>query len=335
MSRTVHDHRDHEDSVRGLPRWKDLIRERFVALDIRPDDQLPIRGRVTEHFVGPLAVASVRSVGQTFRRTSRLIDRHGEDRFQVGLLRSGDARLEQDGRAARIRPGSFVVYDTTRPFTWTMSGPWRMDVFTWALDDVPLDTRHVATLTARPVDDGVSALIARAALTQLATIPRSVDGTEGVQLASRIADLVLTAVAHHGPPVPDVPATLQLRHVLEVIETRLDDPGLSPAAIAMQCHLSLRTLHRLFAAQPRSLARWIRFRRLERARAELGTHPDLPVAVVAARHCFSDPTVFARAFRDEYGLSPREFRQTAGGRAAVSRTAHDVGFLARSARSPT
>lgn len=298
---------DHEDAAEDLPEWQDLIRERFVALNIRPG-AVALSGRVTMHSVGPLTVASVRSVEQTFRRTAKLIDRHGEDCLQVGLMQDGEAEVEQDGRSAHVRPGSFVVYDTTRPFTWTMSGEWTMNVFTWPRDDVLLDNRRLPALTARPIGEGVSALIARAALVQLAAVPRSVEGTEGVELASRLAELVLTAVAHQAPKIADLSRTMSLRDVLDLIELRLDDPGLTPASLARDCHLSLRSLHRLFTGQPRSLSRWVRFRRLERARAELVAFPDRPIAVVAARHCFSDATVFARAFRDEYGLSPRDAR---------------------------
>lgn len=99
-----------------------------------------------------------------------------------------------------------------------------------------------------------------------------------------------------------------MRQILEFIELRLTDPALSPAGIAAGCHISVRTLHRLFADQPRSVTRWIRFRRLERARVELAAHPERPIAVVAAQSYFSSAPAFGRAFRGEYGMSPREFR---------------------------
>ncbi|ODU06472.1 MAG: hypothetical protein ABS81_04535 [Pseudonocardia sp. SCN 72-86] len=300
-----------EERVRSLAGWQDLIRERFVALDIRSGADPAVRGRVESHAVGPLVVADVRSVAQTFRRTSGLIARHGEERLQVGLVRAGDIQLDQDGRTSRVPPGSFVLYDTTRPFTWTMTGDWRMDVFTWPRETVPIADRRLPSLTSHPVRDGASAVVARAALTELTRIG-AVDGVEGVQLAGRVADLVLAAVDLRAPS--DL-----LRQVLDLIEVRLDDPVLCPETLARACHLSLRSLHRLFADQPRSLSRWIRHRRLERARTELVAVPDRPIAVVAARYCFSDPTVFARAFRDEFGCSPRDVRHGAADRAPTGR----------------
>ncbi|GAY12929.1 helix-turn-helix domain-containing protein [Pseudonocardia sp. N23] len=289
-----------EQRVEGLPGWRDLIRDRFVALDIRPGNGPAVRGHVASHAVGPLLVADVRSVAQTFHRTPGLIARHGEDRLQVALVRAGEVQLDQDGRVARVPPGSFVVYDTTRPFTWTMAGDWRMNVFTWRRDAVPVDPRRLPALTALPAHDGASALVARTALTEL-TRSGPLGGSEGLRVADRVAELVLAAVDLRAPS--DL-----VRQVLDLIELKLDDPGLCPGMIARACHLSLRSLYRLFADQPRSLARWIRHRRLEEARTDLVAFPDRPIAVVAARYCFSDPTVFARAFRDEYGCSPRDFR---------------------------
>lgn len=302
----------HAEDAHGLSDWQDLIRKRIVALDVRPGDAAPVSGRVSTHCVGPLSVATVASVGQTLSRTAKLIERHGEDWLQVALMREGEACLEQDGRAAEVRPGSFVLCDTSRPFTWTMPADWRMSMFTWSKEDLLIDF-GLPAMTARTVDGGASGMVARAALDQLADLPDSVGGGEGDELAAQVCELILTAVAHRTPMAGPVAPTITLRQVLEFIELRLTDPELSPTSIASGCHISVRTLHRLFAGQSRSVSRWIRFRRLERARVELAAHPERPIAVVAAQSNFSSAPAFGRAFRNEYGMSPHEFRMTCRG----------------------
>lgn len=60
----------------------------------------------------------------------------------------------------------------------------------------------------------------------------------------------------------------------------------------------------------------MRNRRLERARAELarGGARGLPLAAVAHRCGFPDPSVFGRLFRAAYGMTPSCYRAlTAGG----------------------
>jgi hypothetical protein len=42
-----------------------------------------------------------------------------------------------------------------------MPGPWQMNVFTWSRDDVPLDTRRLPSLTARPVQEAAGGTVAR------------------------------------------------------------------------------------------------------------------------------------------------------------------------------
>lgn len=85
----------------------------------------------------------------------------------------------------------------------------------------------------------------------------------------------------------------------------LRDPDLTPADIARALNVSVRTLHRAFA-DGESLMAYVRRRRLEGARRELG-RPGSPytVAEVAARRQFADPGHFRRVHRETYGQSPR------------------------------
>jgi AraC family transcriptional regulator, positive regulator of tynA and feaB len=297
---------DHARPEWPLDEWQDLIRAHFVSLDIRPGDDGPFRGAVDEHHIGALSVARVRSVPQDFRRTPGLIRGDHEQFLQVGHLRQGAADLEQDGRRCRLGPGGLAVYDTSRPFTWSMTEPWVMDVFTWPRSLLTVDS--TTEVTARLPAESASTAIAAAALRQACATPDDVGGAQGDQLAGALIDLVLCAARTDLPPTATGPPTIGLTAVLAVVDAHLRDPALDPSLVARRCHLSLRTLHRLFADQPRTLAGHIRARRLEKAREALLTEPTRAVASIAAEFCFSDASVFARAFRDEYGHSPRACR---------------------------
>ncbi|MET8142711.1 helix-turn-helix transcriptional regulator [Sphaerisporangium sp. NPDC005288] len=80
--------------------------------------------------------------------------------------------------------------------------------------------------------------------------------------------------------------------------------------IAAAHHISLRYLNKLFHAEGRTVAGWIRERRLEQCRRDLA-EPLLagyPINAIAARWGFTSPAHFSQAFRSAYGLSPRDFR---------------------------
>lgn len=95
------------------------------------------------------------------------------------------------------------------------------------------------------------------------------------------------------------------------IDAHLGDPELTPAAVAAAHHISLRYLHKLFEPQSRTVAGFIRERRLERCRRDLAD-PGLayvPVRAIALRWGFPDPARLSRLFKDEYGVTPGEYRR--------------------------
>ena len=95
---------------------------------------------------------------------------------------------------------------------------------------------------------------------------------------------------------------------MQAADDRLADADLSSALLAGELNVSVRTLHRAFAAAGEPVAAYIRRRRLEQARMELAARPGRPdISVVAARWRFADSSHFARAFKKQYGQTPSQF----------------------------
>jgi AraC-like DNA-binding protein len=97
------------------------------------------------------------------------------------------------------------------------------------------------------------------------------------------------------------------------IEQHLDEPTLRPETIAAATSISVRTLYGLFEEEGDAVCAFIRRRRLARAHDELA-RPDAtpPVTEVAYRWGFSDAAHFTRAFKAQYGYTPRDARRPAG-----------------------
>jgi AraC-like DNA-binding protein len=125
-------------------------------------------------------------------------------------------------------------------------------------------------------------------------------------LASLAALLLRTAVQKPGPELA------QVEHVRlrtdAIIYEQAADPNFTPATIAAQLNISLRQLYRAFNGTESPAAR-IRRRRLERA-AEILAARSGPghVERVAIECGFASAEYFSRAFRREFGLSPRAYR---------------------------
>ncbi|WP_327279322.1 MULTISPECIES: helix-turn-helix domain-containing protein [unclassified Streptomyces] len=96
------------------------------------------------------------------------------------------------------------------------------------------------------------------------------------------------------------------------IEEHLMEPGLSPESIARAHHISVRYLQKLFQNDGSTVSQWVRQRRLEFCRLELGrSNRRITMAAVAHRWGFSSPSHFSRTFRGAYGMSPSEWQALA------------------------
>ncbi|MFF5761477.1 helix-turn-helix domain-containing protein [Streptomyces tanashiensis] len=96
------------------------------------------------------------------------------------------------------------------------------------------------------------------------------------------------------------------------IEEHLMDPDLSPESIARAHHISVRYLQKLFQNDGSTVSQWVRQRRLESCRFELGRSTrKITMAAVAHRWGFSSPSHFSRTFRGAYGMSPTEWQALA------------------------
>lgn len=97
-------------------------------------------------------------------------------------------------------------------------------------------------------------------------------------------------------------------HVLE----HLHDNDLTPSRIAAAHRMSLRHLHLLFQRNDLTVSGWIQDQRLQRCKEAL-LDPACRrhrISEIAYRWGFVSAPHFSRAFKDQFGLSPRELRAT-------------------------
>ncbi len=296
--------------------WRDLIRDHFVSLEVDAARREDFTGRVATTQLGSLRVAEVASIRQQARRTAALANRDDERYFQVGLLTDGRARLAQDGRECELLPGDFAVYETDRPFSWDLGGDasWRLLVFTWPRQVIGLTEGESQTLTARQLSgrEGVSGVVSRV-LRDLAGNAGGLATEAGAGLADEVAGLTVTAAgAALGARVPGE-TNLFLR-IEAYLRANLTDPQLCPDGIAAAHYISTRHLHRIFAAQGRTVVRWLRAERLECCRRELALRrgPVPSVVQICRRWGFTDPAVFSRTFSAAYGTPPSRYTAQGG-----------------------
>ena len=74
-------------------------------------------GEITTAQCDGLHFSNVRSDGQIVKRTHSRIRRAREEVMLISVQVRGVGIIAQDGREARLQPGDFACYDSTRPYT--------------------------------------------------------------------------------------------------------------------------------------------------------------------------------------------------------------------------
>jgi len=291
--------------------WHHVLADMFAPVALEGWTDAPDPGaRLTGTRRGPVLLADLAATPHIHRRLTSQIHAADAAFCQVAVLTSGAARLDQDGRTAELGPGDLVVYENSRPFTWTFTRPWRACVLSIPSDTVRLSTRERTTMSARRLSgsDGLSGVVAR--FVRDATRHASdTSARDADNLLGQAADLAVTLLASESnSELPDARHRNTMTLVKDFIATHLRDPALTPEAIANEAHISTRQLHKLFEGEHHTVALYVRDLRLRLAHRELidPANVSLSVATLAHRCGFGDISGFGRAFKAAYGVTPGE-----------------------------
>ena len=99
-----------------------------------------------------------------------------------------------------------------------------------------------------------------------------------------------------------------MERVRRSVRENLFSPSLGPKRLCRDAAMSRSQLYRVLGSEG-GVAHYIRRRRLSKSFSILCDASNAyPIAKVAEMLCFADPSSFSRAFRQEFGLTPREVR---------------------------
>ena len=155
----------------------------------------------------------------------------------------------------------------------------------------------------QPLTGGAAAVLGSFILSALEH-GRSLDARHSAAVRDAILRLVVSLWA-----APEDEPVL-IRRVKTYLAMHLSEPHLSPSRVADLEGISVRHLHRLFAATGESFSNWVRKNRLARCAADLrdAALAGTSVTRIAFRWGFNDSAHFSRVFLAEYGRTPSEYR---------------------------
>ncbi|MET8209127.1 helix-turn-helix domain-containing protein [Streptomyces sp. NPDC005373] len=296
--------------------WLDTVCEQMMPVQIDPRHDARPRAAMACNRLGAINLRRVAGGDHVYVRGERDIRRGDPDTIGIGMPRVGRSILVQDGRETVLHPGDVVIYDSSRPYTLAMEARFNWQVFLLPKSKLRRSDRELCALTAIRMAGGTGIVgVVHQFLSQLAAdIDTLETDVTADALGENAADLIATLVhSQFGTPweVGDPEAALRVQVRSFVIRNQAD-PHLDPTAIAAAHGISVRRLHQLYEGTGETVMDVLRQERLMGVRRDLSDPRllDRSISQIARAHGLVNPTVFARQFRSQFGITARAFRSS-------------------------
>jgi len=262
---------------------------------------------------------------QTRARRGRNIQSDQFDHYRLLLLREGAFHCDAGGRQVSLAPGRFLITDMAQPEE-------SESACSSAVMYIPRDMLDAALpqpmgLHGLSPDNACAHLLADHLLALVQGLPdapaevlpalsAATVGLVAASLAPTAVDPLTTGVAIDGA---------LLRRARRHIEEHLGETELAAPQLCKLLRVSRSTLYRLFETLG-GVSQYIKERRLARVHQILAQSVERqPIARLAEDHGFRSAAHFSKAFRMQFGYSPREVPRAVeparwpGGRSAEDR----------------
>ena len=297
-----------------VPYWNDTLSMSFTRKFVEPYDASTFEGRFDIVKAGGCNIANI------VQGASDVIHTWGHARcdnpavtFHMQIF--GETINAQDDRLIRLKPGSFTICDSERPYDVRMDNNMGLFVFKIPKDKFlkvcPLPKDSVCREYHGNSGSGkiLTSFLHSFWRELLLGMPDAQADTMAEVGIGLIGNALTSANAE---PSTQPHSHRRVYQIQEYIERHLCDTDLSPAEIARTFHMSTRNLHKIFVASQITVGNYIRKRRLERAREILSDRQflDLSIADTALMVGFKNLAHFSSAFKAMYGLPPLQFKSS-------------------------
>ena len=222
----------------------------------------------------------------------------------------GSAIIRQGGLSHAVQAGQWCALRRDVPFEIDTLGHSRQLAIAVPCDVLPGPRRGIDWWRQpRSFLRGPAQILHASAVACVMT-GSSLTDSERDQLGGQLAMLIeMTVRADEANPAIDVREGRR-RAILEHIDRNLADTELGIGSIARAFGISSRTIHKLFEGEAQTAARLIWDRRLERCREEMADPAMASRSITEIAHLwgFSDSQHFSRAFKQRFGVTPRDYR---------------------------
>lgn len=289
--------------------WRRAVCEGVVGAETESPRPGAFHARMAASRAADFGFATFAAGGHTVSRTPAMARRERGAPFLLNLQLSGESRYGEGAGEVAVRQGEIALVNTGRPFRVVF----------------PAEVSRVIAILPRPLlrarvpwcgDIGAlkidGALPAAGPLrAYLETAGRSLAALDARTAGAFLENLAnLLALALAPAPSGEGPRRARFDALCAHLRRNLADPDLDPRRAAEAFGMSLRALHRLFAAAGTSFGRALLEARLDACRRNLDDPAQAARAIsdIAFACGFNELSHFSRAFKARFGLAPRAYR---------------------------
>jgi len=294
--------------------WRDALWQLFGRLRSETSGDESFAGQIEHCDIGDLRICKLKACRHRVVRKPEGQHDH-QDLLKVAVQLKGTSYFEQNNRNVLLSPGSWSIYDTTRPYTVSTMG--NVELITLLIPRARIVTHrlNVNDLLVRrfPGDVGLGKLAYQFMTTTFAELA-NVDPALEWEIVGAISQLIRLALLEAAGVQTDLSVRERWRERIKVhIDEHLRDSSLSLDQIAAAMNCSKRYVHKIFESEGTSTSEYIWRMRLCRCREELldPVFVTKSITEIAYSWGFSNSAHFSRAFKDAFHLAPRAYR-TAG-----------------------
>ncbi|WP_158647213.1 AraC family transcriptional regulator [Actinoplanes sp. ATCC 53533] len=283
-----------------------------VPFRARPADRArPVRFEHLDRYFGDVNVTRTTLDNFYGLRSANLARKDTVPRF-ILTVSSGPYAIEQDDRLDRRPSGSMVPYSSRGALRLQADEPIQAWSLTVTLEELGLPYLFLRGVMVRSIGHSPLGPMVAKYLTELAALP-ALSPAQAASLAHPTIDLLRALLATAGGdeflarrPLSQTLGTRIMVH----LRTHLGDPELGADKLAAHFGISKRYLYAVLARMDVTLGEWIRTERLGRAARELANPGNalVSVAAIARTLGFADHSSFSRAFKQQFGCTPSEWR---------------------------
>ena len=300
----------------GLPHANHLytLNTEAFSIDVDPIDQEAYRAVAEVAALGSLTVARIDSNAAVVTRKNEVVNDTGNKRYSIIVAERGELMISHHLGLSDLKTGDFILMDNS--FARTMFVYQHVSLL---IISVPLQVLQRYIPRPDEIEAQKLSAIEHNGLAQppfyeaLLAMWEALKKNQLKEFAPAISEKLLNDMStlystHFGAGGSH--ASKRINQAKTVIEEQLGNPELTVESLAKSLSLSSRYLRALFSPSEK-ISHYILRRRLEECAKELANAllQHTSITSIAFKHGFNSTAHFSRAFRKQYGMTPREYRK--------------------------